>query len=1717
MFSSIRTTMARLLGWMALAGCAVGLGTTNPTLSVRGLAFDSTLGFPGEGPPRASREGPPALSLDEWGRRLALFEPARPFDARTSSGRQLLDALSGGRAPAYPHNDEWHLLSHDERLICHRWIRVVLGQPDAQLNERNHYTACRRCEYRRANQCRPPSSSLQPPASQAPASQLPSSQPPTSQPRPPPAQPPSQTSQPTSSQPLSAQPPSSQPPALQPPSSRPSLQSLHPSSQRSTLDTPASRAPARQAPTRELGPPRPTQPPAPVADSPSHGLAVPFTVSRVRRAGEWARYSGTSFVPIGQDPRATASWFLCPLIADAGGLSELYPLSVVPRPDLPAAWATLPNWSGTAVRNLTWPQLVGFAASALEQWHVSMGGGASQAAIRQSLLGRMDMRNHWRAEFQDELVALMVGLPGLPTDGHLLGLDISDAISEVSQVLAMGALQLPQDPRPQPRGRPLDLEAGRASRDEAEDSDSDDGDDTPALRDPADADSDDETPTLSALRSGALRLAAGASPRSPQERGHVQHDAQMQSVFDIYDADGGDPGRADTGVADEYDVENANAGILASRYDRELDALAAEVDLGDEDASPYFVSLRTVAACPAPGCSAGERRAQLAVTCVTCGTAVHWRCTGLAWLPTEPWICRNCPGGAPYEQYPELDTVSTVGDEAERVREAAELHRRRAAHMQGPTSSEPLPMAREDDSRPSPSPSDDLPGFECYMCNVRRPDECQAEYLPCRHAASESRLCVPCAMRALAFSSLTDAGEPHCPMCRGAVSSVGRTAFPHEPRFVWPTVDVVAGRQARRPRGAFGARRSDDVDAGDPADAHVHFAGTRRPARRRRGGDDPDGSEDNPSPAVPPVPLTDDQVWDAARLAGSGTRAARDLLLRLSDAACDQVGYSRTRGRRTGNVRDERRRRLFYELWTGTPPPDELTSAAMRSVLNEFGRARRALESGATQSRIARDPEARRNIARSNGAFFGDPLPRPSHYVDHGRMATCPDVDRLHSFPECSVDSVQWTRVGQACMCCEAALFPPEECEVPRRRGRVHGRSCCAQGQVCIRPVLHPPEAGGGGGGPPDGAEAATSGDAVARDARALFHDAFLSSPVSMSYGMMFRRWGRLLNSMFAMVCQTVLRREMPARGMPAYVVNCRLTHRVGALLPDAGGTPRFAQMYVHDEQTNPDVADVERSVAPRRVSSNVTALRNYFARQGSAAPGRPTRELLEDMVQRILAVLRRCNPYVAAFVTAGQRMAELSPDEQMHVRLEIDSGRASDRAAHVPDGSNGRRGLYSEVAILTNEEGITGEHFAALGRGGNMQRMRMDHPAFDPMYFVLLFPYGDDGWRAGMTLIPKWSVAPTTLADPRWPSLHGAPHDVRRSVVHSGRTRITPMQYYAHRLHWRNGDLHAGGRRVLMSGRLFQEYVCTAWARTESERLMYHVNNQATIRVDTYSSLRAAYDNAQAEGAPMPACGRTVVLSRSFIGGPRDIANRYHDAMAVIRATRKPSLFITMTCNPRWREIQQCLPYNSKPEDHPELLARVFKMKLDELLRDIKDRHVLGRAEAIMSVVEFQYRGLPHAHILVVLCQADASLTTDRIDDIVSTELPPETQPRLRNLVLEHMVHNDCEADHGCMCRRRSDGRECRWKFPREYCDVTSWSESVLFPRTRRRRGDSAMWNGRVVTNQWVAGYNAYLLDRYECHFNIEVVASLDSVKYLCTPLSIVPPLRLLASPLCA
>ena len=104
--------------------------------------------------------------------------------------------------------------------------------------------------------------------------------------------------------------------------------------------------------------------------------------------------------------------------------------------------------------------------------------------------------------------------------------------------------------------------------------------------------------------------------------------------------------------------------------------------------------------------------------------------------------------------------------------------------------------------------------------------------------------------------------------------------------------------------------------------------------------------------------------------------------------------------------------------------------------------------------------------------------------------------------------------------------------------------------------------------------------------------------------------------------------------------------------------------------------------------------------------------------------------------------------------------------------------------------------------------------------------------------------------------------------------------------------------------------------------------------------------------------------------------------------------------------------PQCSHPINHDILFygGICLIMRLNCLLDDIIKKGVLGKTVAYVYVLEFQKRGLPHAHLLVILANEDIPVTADDYDLIVSAELPSkETQPIIFSTVTSNMIHGPC------------------------------------------------------------------------------------------------------------
>ncbi|CAD6245622.1 unnamed protein product [Miscanthus lutarioriparius] len=96
--------------------------------------------------------------------------------------------------------------------------------------------------------------------------------------------------------------------------------------------------------------------------------------------------------------------------------------------------------------------------------------------------------------------------------------------------------------------------------------------------------------------------------------------------------------------------------------------------------------------------------------------------------------------------------------------------------------------------------------------------------------------------------------------------------------------------------------------------------------------------------------------------------------------------------------------------------------------------------------------------------------------------------------------------------------------------------------------------------------------------------------------------------------------------------------------------------------------------------------------------------------------------------------------------------------------------------------------------------------------------------------------------------------------------------------------------------------------------------------------------------------------------------------------------------------------------------------MKLEELLADIKSGNTFGPVSAVLHKVEFQKRGLPHAHIIIWLGQDTSQPNPSFIDKFISAEIPgPCTDPLGYALVAEHMMHGPCGPAHqSCPCMKK-------------------------------------------------------------------------------------------------
>ena len=159
----------------------------------------------------------------------------------------------------------------------------------------------------------------------------------------------------------------------------------------------------------------------------------------------------------------------------------------------------------------------------------------------------------------------------------------------------------------------------------------------------------------------------------------------------------------------------------------------------------------------------------------------------------------------------------------------------------------------------------------------------------------------------------------------------------------------------------------------------------------------------------------------------------------------------------------------------------------------------------------------------------------------------------------------------------------------------------------------------------------------------------------------------------------------------------------------------------------------------------------------------------------------------------------------------------------------------------------------------------------------------------------------------------------------------------------------------------------------------------------------------------------------------------------------------------------------------------------------------LFGKVLAYTYVIEFQKRGLPHAHLLLIMDRASKPKCAADIDRHVQAEIPTGAgQERFRAIVERCMMHGPCgDLNPQCVCMANG---VCTNNYPKEFQPETVWCANG-YPKYRRREhvnGLSIVSTDQRQDNRWVVPHNRQLLETFDCHINVEICTSIKTVKYL-------------------
>ena len=120
------------------------------------------------------------------------------------------------------------------------------------------------------------------------------------------------------------------------------------------------------------------------------------------------------------------------------------------------------------------------------------------------------------------------------------------------------------------------------------------------------------------------------------------------------------------------------------------------------------------------------------------------------------------------------------------------------------------------------------------------------------------------------------------------------------------------------------------------------------------------------------------------------------------------------------------------------------------------------------------------------------------------------------------------------------------------------------------------------------------------------------------------------------------------------------------------------------------------------------------------------SKKLNRDVMKKLQDLLHEINPFVGDLL----HVMDLPEDQVKDLKFVLRT-----HSKPKPKTIKGRYNLptCNEVALIALNDETESTDVLLYRKDGNMQRISNVHRCYDSLHYILLFPYGEDGWHSGL------------------------------------------------------------------------------------------------------------------------------------------------------------------------------------------------------------------------------------------------------------------------------------------------------------------------------------------------------------------------------------------------